>query len=104
MFGAPMLETEVFRKQVYCIEKSICVIDESFPDPPQSFRTPAKIWRPIVVQHPFNVVTFSHLVMSLFSRPQYSYFRNCIICYSENVPCTRRLKCLDIRTFMSMSI
>jgi len=42
MFGAPMLETEVFRKQVYCIEKSICVIVETFPDPPQSFDAPCK--------------------------------------------------------------
>jgi len=37
MFGALMLETEVFRKQVYCIQKSIFVIVETFSDPPQSF-------------------------------------------------------------------
>jgi len=42
MFGDPMLETEVFRKQVYYIEKSICVVVETFPDPPQSFGVPRK--------------------------------------------------------------
>jgi len=36
-FGTPLLETEVFRKQTYCVEESTCVIVGTFLRPPQSF-------------------------------------------------------------------
>ena len=41
-FGAPKFEPEVFRKQMYCIEKSrpTCVIVGAYWGPPQSFGTP----------------------------------------------------------------
>ena len=32
-FGIPMFETEVFRKQIYCIEERICDIAETFVAP-----------------------------------------------------------------------
>jgi len=36
-FGAPMFEPEIFRKQIYCIEKSTCDIVGTFRRHPQSF-------------------------------------------------------------------
>jgi len=36
-FGAPMFEPEVFRKQMYCIEKRTCDIVGTFRRSPQSF-------------------------------------------------------------------
>jgi len=36
-FGALMFETEVFRKQMYCIEESTCDIVETFRRSPQRF-------------------------------------------------------------------
>jgi len=47
-FGIPVLEPEVFRKQMYCIEKSrsACHIVGTYWQLPQSFATPILIWRP----------------------------------------------------------
>ena len=51
-FGAPMFETEVFRKYMYCIEESTCDIVGTFRRPlshsafPHSFGAPAAIRRP----------------------------------------------------------
>jgi len=48
-FGAPMFEPELFRKQMYSIEKSICDIVGTFrrpPQPPQWFDAPIVIRRP----------------------------------------------------------
>ena len=42
-FGAPIFETEVFRKQMYCIEESICGIVWSFRRPLQRFVAPVVI-------------------------------------------------------------
>jgi len=39
-FGAPMIESEVFRKQMYCIEESTCDIVGTFRRPPQPFGAP----------------------------------------------------------------
>jgi len=39
-FGAPMIESEVFRKQMYCIEESTCDIVGTFRPPPQPFGAP----------------------------------------------------------------
>jgi len=44
-FGASMFETEVFRKQIYCVEESTCDIFGTFIRPPQRFGAPAVIWR-----------------------------------------------------------
>ena len=38
-FGAPMFEPEVFRKQMFCIEESICDICVTFRRPPHQLRT-----------------------------------------------------------------
>ena len=40
MFGVPMFEFDVFRKQMYCIEESTCDIVVTFRRPPQSFDAP----------------------------------------------------------------
>jgi len=45
-FGAPIFETEVFRKQMRCIEESICDILGTFRRSTQSFSTPIVIRRP----------------------------------------------------------
>ena len=45
-FGAPVLETEFFRKQIYCIEESSCDIVRAFWRSSQPFGIPAVIWRP----------------------------------------------------------
>ena len=45
-FSAPMLETEVYRKQMYCIEESICDIVGTFRHPPQPFGAPIFTRRP----------------------------------------------------------
>jgi len=52
-FDAPMLETEVFRKQMCCSEESTCDIARTFRHPPQSFGTP------IVIRRPGNCAPFS---------------------------------------------
>jgi len=39
-FGTPMFETEVFRKQMYCIEESTCDIVGTFRRLPQWFSVP----------------------------------------------------------------
>ena len=39
-FGAPMFETEVFRKQMYCIEESTHDIVGTFRHPPLVIRRP----------------------------------------------------------------
>jgi len=39
-FGAPMFETEVFRKQMYCIEESTYDNVGTFWRPPQPFGVP----------------------------------------------------------------
>jgi len=39
-FGTPMFETEVFRKQKYCVEESACDIVGAFRRPPQRFGPP----------------------------------------------------------------
>jgi len=44
--GAPMFESEVFRKHMYGIEDSTCDIVGTFRRPPQSFGAPAVIRRP----------------------------------------------------------
>jgi len=49
-FGAPMFETEVFRKQMNYIGKSTCDIVGTFPRPPQSFSAS------IVIRGPENRV------------------------------------------------
>ena len=36
-FGAPIFETEVFRKQMYCIEESTGDIVRTFRRPPHQF-------------------------------------------------------------------
>jgi len=46
MFVAPMFESEVFRKQMYCIEKSPCYIVGTFRPAPQSFGAQIVIRRP----------------------------------------------------------
>ena len=45
-FGAPMLETEIFWKQMYCNEESTCEIAGSFRRPPQWFSAPIVTRRP----------------------------------------------------------
>jgi len=57
-FGAPMFEREVFRKQTYCIEESVCDIFGNFSAPrvvirrprsdsaPHSNSAPEKLWPP----------------------------------------------------------
>jgi len=45
-FGAPMFEPDVFRKQMYCIEESICDIVGTFRRSTQSFGVPIVIRRP----------------------------------------------------------
>jgi len=45
-FDAPMFETVVFRKQMYCIEESACDIVGNFLCPPQWFGAPIVICRP----------------------------------------------------------
>jgi len=45
-FGAPMFEPEIFRKQMYCIEESICDIVGAFRRPLQSFSVPHSDWAP----------------------------------------------------------
>jgi len=45
-FGAPIFETEVFRKQMYCVKESTCDIVGTFRRPPQPFGAPAVIWCP----------------------------------------------------------
>jgi len=44
-FGATMFEPEVFRKQMYCIEKSTCDIVGTYWHSPQTFSTPILIRR-----------------------------------------------------------
>jgi len=45
-FGAPLVEPEVFLKQMYCTEEFMCDnIVGTFRRPPQSFDSPAVIWR-----------------------------------------------------------
>jgi len=39
-FGAPILESEVLWKEIYCIEGSICDIVRNFRRPPQPFGAP----------------------------------------------------------------
>jgi len=39
-FGAPMFETEVFRKQMYCIEEIICDIVGTFVAPHSNSTSP----------------------------------------------------------------
>ena len=41
----PMFETEVFRKQMFCVEESTCDIVGTFLCPPQWFCTPIVTWR-----------------------------------------------------------
>jgi len=41
-----MFEPEVYRKQMYCIEKSTCDIAGTFRRPRQSFGAPIVTWRP----------------------------------------------------------
>jgi len=45
-FGAPMIEPEVFQKQMYCTEKCICDFVGTFRRPTQSFSAPILI-RPL---------------------------------------------------------
>jgi len=45
-FGVLMFEPEVFRKQMYSTEESICEIVRRFQRPPQSSGAPIVIWRP----------------------------------------------------------
>jgi len=45
-FGAPMFETEVFQKQMYCIEGSTCDIVGTFRRPRSHSAPPTVIWRP----------------------------------------------------------
>jgi len=42
-FGAPICESEVFWKEIYCIEESICGIVGNFRRPLQSFGAPTVI-------------------------------------------------------------
>jgi len=51
-FGAPMFETEVFRKHMYCIEGSTCDIVRTFRRLPQWFGAP------IVIRCPGNCASF----------------------------------------------
>jgi len=44
-FDGPIFEPEIFRKQMYFIEESICDIVGTFWRPPQSFGAPAMIRR-----------------------------------------------------------
>jgi len=45
-FGAPIFETEIFRKQICCIEESTCDIVGTFRRPCSHSVPPAVIWRP----------------------------------------------------------
>jgi len=49
-FGAPMFESEVFRKQIYFIEDSTCDIVGSFRRPPLSSGDPHLFGAPIVIR------------------------------------------------------
>jgi len=52
MFGAPMFESEVFRKQMCCIEESTCDVVGTFRRPPQSFGVPrSDSAPPMMIQH-----------------------------------------------------
>jgi len=42
-FGVPMFELEIFQKQMYCFEESICEIAGTFRRPPQSLGAPIVI-------------------------------------------------------------
>ena len=46
MFGAPLFEPEVFRKEIYCIEGSNCEIVGTIWRPQQIFGAAAVIRRP----------------------------------------------------------
>jgi len=53
-FVAPMFEPEVFRKQMHCIEESICDIVGTF-QPPHGYAAPTAVIRPpIVIRRPGN--------------------------------------------------
>ena len=54
-FGAPMLESEVFRKQMHCIEESTCDIVGTFQRDPQWFGALT------VTQHPRNCAPLATL-------------------------------------------
>ena len=45
-FGAPMVESEFFRRQIYCIEESTCDIVGTFRRLQQWFSAPKGNWRP----------------------------------------------------------
>jgi len=55
-FGAPTFETEVFWKQIYCIEENTYDIVGTFRRPPQCFDAP------IVTRLPGNCATLAPLV------------------------------------------
>jgi len=58
-FGVPMFKLEVFRKQIYFIEKSTCDIVGTFRRPPHSFGTL------IVIRRPGNCASLAPLVTPL---------------------------------------
>jgi len=62
-FGATMLETEVFRKQIHCIEESTCDIVGTFRPSARSFGAPIVTWRP------GNCASTHLLVMPLGTEP-----------------------------------
>jgi len=66
-FGAPMFVPEIFRKQMYCIEESICDIVGTLWRPPQWFGAP------IVIRHPGNCAPLAPLVTTLRSRGNFRY-------------------------------
>jgi len=64
-FGAPMFETEVFRKQMYCIEECTCDIVGTFWLPRSHSAPPAVTWRPHSDSAPGNCVPLTPLVTPL---------------------------------------
>ena len=78
-FGAPMLEPEAFRKQMYCIEESACDI--------------VTFWSPAVIRHQGNCAPLSPLVTPL------------VMCNkNRKIPKIINFSIPNVMTFYSMNI
>jgi len=84
-FGAPMFETEVFRKQMYCTEESTCGIVGTFRRPLQWFGAP------IVTRRPGNRGPLA---------PRYAPARRLVEPNQRSVP----NQCSNIRSFSGPSL